>query len=66
MDKIEKFIGKIILYLLGGLICMGIVTLGIMLLNQIITFMSTHSWVMFALVLVDVVLITREFYTQKK
>lgn len=66
MDKIEKFIGKIILYLLGGLACMGIVSLGIMLLNQIINFMSTHNWVMFALAVVDIVLITREFYISKK
>lgn len=65
MDKIEKILGKMILYLLGGLICMGIVCLGIMLLNQIMNFMTAHTWALVALIIVDVFLLTREFYKNK-
>ena len=44
---------------------MGIVCLGIMLLNQIMNFMTAHTWALVALIIVDVFLLTREFYKNK-
>ena len=62
MKNLEMWVGRIVLILLGGLLCMGIFTLGLFILKNIMDFMSTHTWSIVLLVALDTFLMTREYY----
>lgn len=62
MKNLEMWVGRIVLILLGGLLCMGIFTLGLFILKNIMDFMSTHTWAIVLLVALDTFLMTREYY----
>lgn len=62
MKNLEMWVGRIVLILLGGLLCMGIFTLGLFILKNIMDFMSTHTWTIVLLVALDTFLMTREYY----
>lgn len=62
MKNLEMWVGRIVLILLGGLLCMGIFTLGLFILKNIMDFMSTHTWAVVLLVALDTFLMTREYY----
>jgi uncharacterized membrane protein len=62
MKNIEMWVGKIVLLLLGSLLCMGIFVLGLFILKNIMDFMSTHTWAVVLLVALDTFLLAREYY----
>ena len=60
------WIGRIVLLLLGSILCMGIFVLGLFILKNIMDFMSTHTWSIVLLVALNVFLLTREYYLNVK
>jgi len=53
------------LLLLGSLLCMGIFVLGLFILKSIADFIVAHTWAIIPLIVLDTVLLTREFYQKK-
>lgn len=62
MKDLEMWVGRIVLILLGSLLCMGIFALGLFILKNIMDFMSTHTWAIVLLVALDTFLMAREYY----
>lgn len=60
------WVGRIVLLLLGSILCMGIFVLGLFILKNIMDFMSTHTWSIVLLVALNVFLLTREYYLNVK
>jgi hypothetical protein len=65
MKNLEMWVGKIVLLLLGSLLCMGIFVLGLFILKNIADFIAVHTWAIIPLIVLDTVLLTREFYQKK-
>lgn len=65
MKNLEMWVGKIVLLLLGSLLCMGIFVLGLFILKSIADFIVAHTWAIIPLIVLDTVLLTREFYQKK-
>ncbi len=65
MKNLEMWVGKIVLLLLGSLLCMGIFVLGLFILKSIADFIAVHTWAIIPLIVLDTVLLTREFYQKK-
>ncbi|MBQ3943754.1 MAG: hypothetical protein II669_05495 [Elusimicrobia bacterium] len=65
MKNLEMWVGKVVLLLLGSLLCMGIFALGLLILKNITCFIVAHTWAVVPLVALDTALLTREFYQKK-
>ena len=66
MKNLEMWVGKIVLLLLGAILCMGIFALGLFILRNIMDFMVAHNWAMIPLIVLDTFLLTREFMKNSK
>jgi len=66
IEKVEMLLGKGILFLIGIAIALGLFTLLCFLLNWLVTTMLHNFWLTFSFVVIDILLIAKEFHSFDK